>query len=179
MARAADVIAGTRVQVQLIDDLLDLASHHQRQAAPERSSIDLRTVLSGGRSTPPVPPPPPRGSRSRALEPGPGSIRRPARLSRWSGTCSRTRSSSRRGAAGSTPPAARGLPARDRGERHGQGIAPASCPTSSSGSGRPTARARAATGASASAGAREAPGRAARRHRRAESAGGGPGAKLR
>ena len=97
--------AQRRAQTRLIEDLLDVSRIISRQAAPEHRRRSISPRSSSRPSTRSGPPRRPSRSTivddARAAGPA-GSSATPIACSRWSGTCCRTRSSSRRRAAGST-----------------------------------------------------------------------------
>ena len=158
-----------RAQAQLIDDLLDMISHHQRQAAPGRLRPDrfaavigaaLETVAAGGRRQGH-----PHPRRCSTRSPGSSPAIRTG-CSRSSGTCSPTRSSSRPRAASVQVAAGAGqLARRGQRQRHRRGHR-AGVPrrTSSTASARPTPPPRGGRRPGPGAGHRQAARRAARRH---------------
>ena len=160
-------------QAQLIDDLLDVSRIISGKLRLDVQPVDLPPVIEAAhrqsvRPAADAKDDPPRAS---ILEPA-GAARSWATrtgCSRWSGTCCRTRSSSRRGAARVEVAAGAHDGAR-RGERRRQrrrASRPTSCPTSSSASARPTSTDHAlARRPRPGPGDRPSSGRAARRHGR-------------
>ena len=144
-ARSSSIERNAQAQAQLIEDLLDVSASSPASSA-STSTVDLRrrrrrrSTSSAGRR---------RQAASRSSRcsiprlPMSGDA---DACNRSSGTCCRTRSSSRPTAARRVIAAARRRARATAVQRHGAGIDPAFLPPSSTASARPTRRARAPHG---------------------------------